>query len=281
MAWIQARFFSEMLNEAATIDVLLPYADAGIGVSESIWDGKTPLPVLYLLHGWSDDSSTWLRRTSLERYAANKRLAIVIPTLRRSLMADLPDEGYKYLSFLQYELPKVAGDFFKLSDKREETFLAGLSMGGYGAFKLALLQPEKYAAAASMSGALGFSYTAEYFTNGKLNEKSEQLKRENPYIYKSLRDFVTHYGSFDSFAGSDDALGNLLEQNVKAEKALPSFYISVGREDFLYNDNRLFVERMADLAVPYEYKEFDGIHEWAVWDREIQTVLNWLMPSEK
>ncbi len=110
-------------------------------------------PTLYLLHGLSDDDSIWLRRTSIERYVADLGIAVVMPQVHRSFYTDMA-EGGRYWTFISEELPTLARSFFPLSHQREDNFVAGLSMGGYGAFKLALRKPEQYAAAASLSGAL-------------------------------------------------------------------------------------------------------------------------------
>ncbi len=109
--------------------------------------------MLYLLHGMSDDHTAWLRYTSIERYAARHGLAVVMPAVGRSFYAN-EAHGHPYWDFLSEELPAVVGRFLRVSDRREDTFVAGLSMGGYGAFKWALRQPERFAAAASLSGAL-------------------------------------------------------------------------------------------------------------------------------
>ena len=152
MAFLECRFFSEALDVSVTVNVLLPqktFSQIGLkGVADS--DGA---PVLYLLHGLSDDESIWLRRTSIERYATQYGLAVIMPDGGRSYYADM-FHGGKYWTYLSEELPRVMQSFFRFSTKREDTFAAGLSMGGYGAMKLALHCPEKFAAAASLSGAL-------------------------------------------------------------------------------------------------------------------------------
>ena len=132
--------------------VVLPQATSSqIGLTGETTGGDAP--VLYLLHGLSDDDTIWLRRTSIERYAAPLGLAVVMPQVARSFYTD-EAHGNRYWTFLSEELPQLARSFFHLSDRREDTFVAGLSMGGYGALKWALHRPGRFAAAASLSGAL-------------------------------------------------------------------------------------------------------------------------------
>src|SRR5688572_8749608 len=153
MALIHCDFFSETLELSTSMTVLLPQQTrtqigmAGAGA------GEHGAPVLYLLHGLSDDHTIWQRRTSIERYAAPLGLAVVMPAVHRSFYTD-ERHGGRFWAFLSDELPALVGEFFRVSARREDTYVAGLSMGGYGAFKWALRQPERFAAAASMSGAL-------------------------------------------------------------------------------------------------------------------------------
>ena len=135
---LQCDFFSDVLEVATSMTVLLPQTvEAQIGVSSTDDTGREPPPVLYLLHGLSAAHTAWLRNTSIDRYAAARGLAVVMPQVQRSFYAD-EVHGGRYWTFLFEELPEVVGSFFRVSGRREDTFVAGLSMGGYGALKWAL-----------------------------------------------------------------------------------------------------------------------------------------------
>src|SRR3954447_26393293 len=150
MALVRCDFFSDVLGLSTSMTVVLPQAtSAQIGMTGAATGGDAP--VLYLLHGLSDDDTIWLRRTSIERYAAPLGLAVVMPQVGRSFYTD-EAHGNRYWTFLSEELPAVVRSFFHVSDRREDTFVAGLSMGGYGAVKWALRQPDRFAAAATLSG---------------------------------------------------------------------------------------------------------------------------------
>src|SRR3954454_13731935 len=128
MALLRCDFFSDVLGLSTSMTAILPQStSAQIGMSGSVGGGLPP--VLYLLHGLSDDDTTWLRRTSVERYVAPLGLAVVMPQVHRSFYTDQAHGG-RYWTFLSEELPAVVNSFFTVSDRREDTFVAGLSMGG-------------------------------------------------------------------------------------------------------------------------------------------------------
>ena len=166
MALLHVDFFSDVLGMCTNMDVILPETTVGqIGMEGHGSDGKCP--TLYLLHGMSDDHTIWQRRTSIERYASEYNLAVVMPTTHLGWYTDM-DMGYDYWTFISKELPEICRRFFpQMSARREDTFAAGLSMGGYGAMKCGLLAPETFSCCASLSGELDIADTCEH---GGLNE---------------------------------------------------------------------------------------------------------------
>ena len=151
MAFLQCEFHSDVLGRACSMNVLIPQkAATQIGMDSAGVSGRAEYPVLYLLHGLSDNHSIWMRRTSIERYAAAYGLVVVMPSGERGFYTDMA-AGYRYWTMLSEELPQIVRNLFPVSAKREETFAAGLSMGGYGALKLALRCPERFAGAVALS----------------------------------------------------------------------------------------------------------------------------------
>ena len=281
MAWVTAHFYSEVLDLQTTVQVLLPEADNGIGVTNAVWDGRTELPVLYLLHGSSDDSTIWLRRTSLDRSCAGRTMAVVIPECGKSMFVDMK-YGYAYYKYLVEELPKKMNRFFRISTEREKMFVAGLSMGGYGSILAGLKNPEKYCKVASMSGPLDLEYFPLFDAYRKMGDKNylEKLEREEPALRAMLYDLELCYGSYEEWKDSDWNLMRLLRQRIQEKAGLPEMMISICTEDMLYQTNTSFRKELDRHKVTYSYFEEPGIHEWAVWDRHIQKVLDWVSPME-
>jgi S-formylglutathione hydrolase FrmB len=168
--------------------------------------------------------------------------------------------GYPYWTYLSEEVPRLARAFFPLSEAREENFVAGLSMGGYGAFKLALRRPEMFAAAASLSGALDIAGIA--------------AERKNDADWK--RDLTDIFGPLRAIAGSDNDLFALAKKLAKAKGPKPALYQCCGAEDMLYPHNLRFRKHARSLGLDLTYEEGPGEHDWAFWDQWIQRVLQWL-----
>ena len=249
MAFLQVQFFSETLNVASTVNVILPEGSQGIGVTASA--GAELPKVLYLLHGYSDDHSIWMRRTSVERYAAAHNLAVIMPAVNHSFYCN-EVYGERYWDYVSEELPRIMHRFFRLSDKPEDTYVAGLSMGGYGAMRLALTYPERFKAAASFSGAVN-------------------TIRELASIPAIRQDrWRSVLGDLSKAPGSAVDLMHLLEVNASAPKK-PRLYISCGTADFLYDQHQAFVPALEKHGWPVTHYEEPGIgHEWAFWDAQIK-----------
>lgn len=264
MALLHVDFFSDVLGMCTQMDVILPEQAAGaVGIHSVAGEGQ--YPTLYLLHGMSDDHTIWQRRTSIERYAAEKGVAVVMPTTYLGWYTDMY-MGFKYWTFISQELVQICRDFFPgMSAKREDTFAAGLSMGGYGALKLGLLAPETFSWVAPLSGGLDPARICAEV------EKSEQPMG----LWHDI------FGPADKVAGSDNDLFAAAERLAASGKPKPNIYIWCGTEDFLYEDNARMRDHLKKLGYNLTYEESPGDHSWPYWDAKIQTVLNWLPLGEK
>ena len=257
MALLTCECFSDALELNVTLRVILPqptttHAHHYPGIAMT-----PPHPTLYLLHGLGDNSSSWTRQSNIERYAWKRNLAVVMPEVHRSFYADML-RGNKYWTFLSEELPGLCRRFFPLSDKREDNFVAGLSMGGYGAYKLALTYPDKFCAAASLSGALDRT---------RRMETTEKLEEEFRHVF----------GTPLEYTGSGNDLLHLAEKLARGSGPRPALYQCCGTADFVYPENVAFRDHLRALGVELAYHEHEGReHEWGYWDQTIQDVIEWL-----
>lgn len=257
MPLIHCNFFSHALGMCTSMDVILP-----LPKWENQAEAQSALcPTLYLLHGYSDDHTIWQRRTSIERYVESLNLAVVMPTVHLGFYTDMA-AGQRFWTFISQELPYTARSLFHLSSAREENFVAGLSMGGYGAFKLALARPDLFSAAASLSGALDIA--------GRVKDLPPERVQGMQWIF----------GDLEKLRGSQNDLFTLAHQTSTAGDLKPRLYQYCGTEDFLYPANIKFRKYLQRHGYDLTYTEGPGDHQWKYWDEQIQQVLDWL-PVQK
>ncbi|MGZ8735740.1 MAG: alpha/beta hydrolase [Nocardioides sp.] len=251
MALLSVDFFSDVLEVGASMNVVWPQTtEHQVGVSGGRESSDGP-PVLYLLHGRTDDHSAWCRNTSVERYAVAAGVAVVMPAVARSFYTD-EVHGDRYWTFLSQELPALVGSMFRVSQRREDTFVAGLSMGGYGAMKWALREPHRFAAAATMSGALDIPVLLR-----DPERRTELVDRVFGPDLDPAEDLFALLGSADA-------------------DRLPRLHVSCGTEDHLVDHSRRFAASADQVGVDVTIDFRPGEHEWGFWDTEIQQVLDWL-----
>lgn len=244
MAWIQLDFFSKALGMGVPVNVLLPH---------TVVSGKD-LPkrrVLWLLHGAYGNQDDWIRRTSIERYAQEYGLAVVMPAAHLSSYADMAHGGAFY-TYISKELPKMMRAFFPLSQKREDNFIAGLSMGGFGALMIGLANPDKYAAIGCLSSGMD---TPKGIVAEDLVAGDESLRETYFDVrFQALR-----------IAGS--------------KRGAPRVYLAIGEDDFLLEQARAardFFGALPQEQFDFTYREAPGGHTWEFWDEHIRHFLVWL-----
>jgi len=242
MAFCDFHYYSAALGKQTAAYVLLPET------------GTPPYATLYLLHGLSDDYTIWQRRTSIERYVENLPLIVVMADGGRGFYADAV-EGYAYGKAIGEELPARIEKTFPAKSERDGRALAGLSMGGYGAVRLALTYPDRFCAASSLSGAMAFGHKAVGWDDKPIPAEFQRILGADPVG-----------GPNDLFALAK-GLG---------KKKRPALRVDCGTEDFLFADNQAFHAYLKKIDYSHQYKEYPGAHTWAYWDEHIQDALPFL-----
>lgn len=252
MALAKLNFFSESLGVQTQINVIIPQKSSSgeIGISSN--GGTDKYKCLYLLHGLSDDQTIWMRRTSIERYAQEYGICVVMPFGDKSFYTDMK-YGERYYTFVSEELPRIVSEFFNVSDKREDNFIAGLSMGGYGALKIGMKNCGRFSACAGLSSVADIVGMTDTFKD----------------VY------IPIFGENIDIPKDDDLFEIAKKCNENPNK--PRVYMGVGTEDFMYSDNVRLKEKFESLDFDYTYRESKGTHSWEFWDEYIQYVLKWLL----
>lgn len=258
---LNCSYYSTVLLRNVEFNVLIPTPTSNGGQLR-----KEPFKVLYLFHGLHGDAHSWLHRSNISRHIEDSSILVVMPDVRNSFYQDMV-YGENYFTYLTKELPEYIRTIFPVSKKREDTFVAGLSMGGYGAWYLALKCPEQYAAAASLSGFLdaGFRVTPPLTQFG-----DPATGKIPPFLFHA-------YGDMTKIAGSDRDIIALFEKDQQTG-TLPRLYQSCGTEDFLFQMNQRVKEALTEMGAQIDYREVPGYeHEWDLWDLEIKNVLKWIL----
>lgn len=240
MARINIKFDSKVLGKQTGINVVVP---------EKEYEGE--YKCLYLLHGLGDDEGTWLERSGIEKYAEEYGIVVVMPTGEQSFYANMK-KGYDYYDYVALELPDFIESTFNVSHKREDKFIAGLSMGGYGALKIGLRECGKFAAI------------------GSLSPCGDIAKLEG------FDSFLTNVFGDDLIVPPEDDILCLVKKQEN-NPLKPRIYLAIGLQDFLYENNKPLRSLLEKSDFDYTYRESAGYHNWDFWDEYIQYVLKWML----
>lgn len=258
MAIADIRFYSDVLKLGMPMTVILPEKSSGAGTGGCSLEG--PHPVLYMLHGLSHDETTLARFTSIERYAAESGLVVVLPSTHSGHYVNQL-AGYPYETYIAEELPQKIKSFFNISTKREDTFIGGLSMGARGAVKLAAKHPERFCAVIALSGT---SRVTEIFSRRAFGEGA------NP-------SWALTYGTEEKIKNSENDIYYLCGRLGESAGPKPKFYVCCGLDDekFILDGCREFYATFKD-KLDITYAEGPGGHEFGYWDGAVREALEWL-----
>lgn len=252
MALIQMRFLSTSLKRIVPVTVILPVDNT------ALLPEKPHFPTLYLLHGLLGNHTDWVSNTRIQQWAEERGLAVVMPSGDNSFYIDQLLPNQEYGEFIGRELVEMTRRAFPLSSDREDTFLAGLSMGGFGAIRNGFKYADTFGYIAGLSSAVHIFEMAPDAPN-------RTLFRE---------DLV--FGDLEEARKTDKNPRIALLHAKAAKLELPKLYMSCGLQDDLLESNRSLRDFFLENGVSLTYRECEGRHDWDFWFTEIQAVLNWL-----
>lgn len=242
-SFITCTYPSKVLSTNITFHMLLPKRRLTI-FEEEHWE-REEFPVLYLLHGAFEDGLTIVHNSNISTLVDKYNIAVILPYLGNSFYINNAHD------FIVNELMPYSCKYFSLSSKRENTYISGISMGGYGAFYNGLRRPDLFSKIISISGALDISFAATFVKNCGgavpecLNKKDEKRKYE---------------------------LENYIKEGLEQK-----YYLSCGKQDVLTFVNEKFVKLLSDRGIPCVYEEREGNHDWKFWSEELERAFEWLV----
>ena len=263
MAYYTIKFFSNALRRNVTFDMVIPNDEREDAKAEQNAHTRRRMKTILLLHGYTGDASTF----GLEEEAVKYNFALVMPNGENGFYLDGEATGQKYASYVGVELIDYVRKTFGLAMTPEETYVTGLSMGGFGALHTALSYPERFGKAACLSSAL-IVHEIAHMKPGQSNEVAN-------YAYYRQR-----FGDLETVEQRDVNPEVLAERIRKEGGRMPELYLCCGTEDFLIEKNRQFHHFLEELGVKHDYHESKGIHDMVFWDEYFPKAMEWFFADE-
>lgn len=265
MSRVEFSYHSPALGYRTTLTAVIPSIDWNEmmrGADAGDFYGRR-YPVLWLLHGSSGDNDCWMRFTRIESWAEQCKIAVIMPDCRLSAFCDM-DQGPAYYTFVTKELPRVCGPIFPILEGRQNTFIGGLSMGGYGAMKIGLRNPDRYSLILNLSG--GVDRVAH------VERTIRESKRTGLHNLNAMR---ATFGDLSRIKGSENDVFALAEKLAMSGRPKPKVFTSIGTKDPHWNENI----RLRDLLIKNDYEVYweqgPYIHDWENWNHYIELALQW------
>lgn len=263
MAVIKAEFFSVNLWRSVQFHAVIPN-DVPPMMRENNPNYDRPMKTVYLLHGHSGCDTDWLYNTPLTQLAGQYNVCFITPGAENWFYLDGEACDRKYCKYVGEELVDYTRKLFGLSDKKEDTFIGGYSMGGFGALHTALAYPDTFSKVMALSSAL-IIYDVKDMQPGTRND---------------IADYDYYRMVFGDLTKVDVSVNNpeqLVLKNQAEGKEIPSIYMAIGTEDFLYENNQIFKRFLEEHNVDFTYTEGPGNHDFIFWNEHLPRAIEWFL----
>ncbi len=266
MSFINVDFYSDSLRRVVSFSVILPN-DRGEGIKEVNEHYRRPMKTLFLLHGYAETHKAWVNNSSVFEIANDLNMAVVLPSGENSFYLDGQGVGRAFGTYVGKELVDYVGRTFNLSTKREDLFILGLSMGGFGALHVGLKNNNTFSKIGALSSAL--------IIHGIKGMKKGESNHVADYDYYSLV-----FGDLDKVVESDKNPETLVKNIIKNNEVMPEMLVACGTEDFLLEENRVFNRFLTENKVEHLYYESKGGHDHKFWNEYLEISLKWFLGIE-
>lgn len=271
MALSQVHYLSEALARIVSFHIYLPN-DTSVELTKGNPHYDRETKTLYLLHGFSGNTTDWVVGSNAMEISRKYNVAIVMPSGENSFYLDRKGTGNAYETYIAKELPAYIKKTYHLSDKQEDVLIGGLSMGGFGAIRTALKHHKTYCAAFGLSSALVIDDVAA------LNPEDKNCSACTIADYDY---YVNIFGDPAKVRDSDADPEYLVKLRKKNGEQIPKLFMACGTEDFLIEKNRRFRDFLMEKGVEVVYYESPGSHEWKFWNEYLEPAVLWAIGGEK
>ena len=270
MALFKIDYYSRAMEQTMGVSVIIPENQWGYSLADRPVGYR--YPTLWLLCGGGYDHTDWFRYTALELFAAKRGLAVVLPGISYCGYVNTAEGDYRWWDQIAYELPEYLRSVFPLAFEREKNYVAGFSMGGYGAFKFAMQRPEMFAACGNFSGPVGIIPREPV----KPTEKLGQPCLRDDFCEPPFGTLWAAFGSAAKRRNTPDDNLYMLDKHVKEGTDLPKFYMAVGAQDPGAKDGYAIMDYMKSLGIPITENRDQGRHDWDYCNKHIERFMDWI-----
>ena len=270
MALSKITYYSDAMKQKMGVCVIIPENKWGYSLADRPADYR--YPTLWLLCGGGFDHTDWLRYTAIELFAAQHGVAVVMPGISYAAYVDTAEGNYPYWTQISQELPEYLRKVFPLSYAREDNFVCGFSMGGYGAFKFAMQRPEMFAACGTFAGPIGIIPRTPIPSNERLGQPCLR----DDFCEEAFGTLWTSFGSAAKRRNTPDDNIYMLQKHLDEKTDLPKFYIAVGAQDPTAPEGYETMDLMHQMGLEFEDIRDQGKHDWEYCNRHVEQFLNWI-----
>ena len=255
MAYFRIEYYSKALHRTTAFEMIIPN-----DLRENEPLPERPTRMLFLLHGYTGKAGNWVPEELTKKY----NFAILMPSGENSFYLNGLSTGHDFQTMLGEELVDYARQTFRLAVRPEETYIAGLSMGGFGAIHTGLAYPDRFGKIGALSSAL-------------IVHEIAQLKPGESNAVANYEYYRECFGELDQVESSENNPETLVCKLKQEKKKIPEIYMCCGSEDFLIEENRQFHRFLLREGVEHQYHEAPGIHDMKFWSEHIIKIIDWMM----
>ena len=263
MSFINSTVYSNILRQDIHLDLFMPQDKPEYGITK-------PKAVIYFLHGLGSSEKQFREYTATNRYARDNDVAVVYISAPQSFYSDMK-YGLPYYTYITEDLPQILKSIYGLDFPREKTFIAGLSMGGYGAFRIGLSRPDIFGACASLSGACDIRGMAERI-------------KQMPEIKGDYLSAIPVFGEKLEISEDRDLFRLADKVSKMPKEQQPRIFLCMGKQDplpGLIEGAHALRDRIRESGIEnFKYMEWDGGHDYLFWDRAMMHIMAYFLEND-
>jgi len=260
MALASIDFFSNCLQRCVTFKAVIPI-DANRKDNPNY---NRTMKTLVLLHGYSAMCPDWIWNSQVIEISNRYNICVILPSGENSFYLDGKETGRQYATFIGEELISFVRKTFRLSKRREDTYIGGFSMGGFGAIHLGLKFNHTFSKLFALSSAL-------------IMHEIKNMKPGSNNGVANYEYFKLMFGELDKLEESENNPEVLVKKMMKQKEDMPEIYMACGTEDFLLQENRSFAQFLQEQKVNLVYEESEGKHSYDFWNPQLEAAVKWLL----